>query len=193
VGSRCALWARVSRDEQESGNQLGELRAEAARRGLDVTAEYVLDGASAWKGEHRELLRQALGDARAGRYEVLLVWALDRLSREGIEATLRAMRQFADRGVPVWSLRESWTETSDPQVRELIAAVMAWVARMESQRRSERVRAGLARRRAAGLPVGRQPGAKDRKPRRRSGYVAAWEGGGKRRGRELPAGARAAG
>jgi len=53
--------------------------------------------------------------------------------------------------------------------------VMAWVARMESQRRSERVRAGLARRRAQGLPVGRQPGAKDTRPRKRSGYVARWE------------------
>ena len=50
-------------------------------------------------------MRQALDDARADRYNVLLVWALDRLSREGIEATLRAMQQFADRGVPVWSLR----------------------------------------------------------------------------------------
>ena len=175
MASRCPLWARVSKDEQESGNQIGELRAEAACRGLDVTAEYVLDGASAWKGEHRELLRQALDDARAGCYDVLLVWALDRLSREGIEVTLRIMRQFADRGVAVWSLRESWTETSDPHVRELVAAIMAWVARMESQRRSERVRAGLARRKAAGLPVGRQPGSKDRRQRKRSGYVARWQ------------------
>ena len=106
---------------------------------------------------------------------MLLVWALDRLSREGIELTLRIMRQFAGRGMAVWSLRESWTETSDPQVRELIAAIMAWVARMESQRRSERVRAGLARRKAAGLPVGRQPGSKDCRQRKRSGYVARWE------------------
>jgi len=181
MADRCALWARVSKDEQDSGNQLGELRAEASRRGLDVSAEYVLDGASAWKGEHRDQLRQALRDARAGRYDVLVVWALDRLSREGIEATLRVMRQFADCGVPIWSLREPWTETSDPHVRELIAAVMAWVARMESQRRSERVRAGLARRKAAGLPVGRQPGARDRRQRKRSGYVSAWELGGKRR------------
>jgi len=45
--------------------------------------------------------------------------------------------------------------------------VMAWVARMESQRRSERVRAGLA--------ADRQPGAKDTRPRKRSGYVARWE------------------
>jgi DNA invertase Pin-like site-specific DNA recombinase len=44
---RCAIWAQVSKDEQESGNQLAELRQLAARRGLDVTAEYVLDGASA--------------------------------------------------------------------------------------------------------------------------------------------------
>jgi putative DNA-invertase from lambdoid prophage Rac len=158
VAGRCALWARVSKDEQKSGNQLGEL-----------------DGASAWKGEHRELLRQALGDVSAGRYDVLLVWALDRLSREGIEVTLRIMRQFAGRGVAVWSPRESRTETSDPQVRELIAAIMAWVARMESQRRSEWVRAGLARRKAAGLPVGRQPGSKDRRQRKRSGFVARWE------------------
>src|SRR5258708_5489848 len=150
--TRCAIWARVSTDAQETACQLAELRSWAERRGLKVVAEYVLDGASAWTGKHREQLRQALGDSRIGRYEVLLVWALDRLSREGIEATLSAMRQFADRGVAVWSLRESWTGTSDQHVRELITAIMAWVARMESQRRSERTRAGLARRKAEGRP-----------------------------------------
>ncbi len=64
------------------------------------------------------------------------------------------MRQFADRGVAVWSLGESWTETSDPHVRELITAIMAWVARMESQRRSERTRACLS----AASPGRRTPG-----------------------------------
>jgi len=88
---------------------------------------------------------------------------------------LSVMRQFSERGVAVWSLRESWTETSDPHVRELISGIMAWVARMESQRRSERTKAGLARRRAEGLPPGRQPGAVDKAPRRRSGYYERWE------------------
>jgi DNA invertase Pin-like site-specific DNA recombinase len=60
-------------------------------------------------------------------------------------------------------------------MQELLAAIMASMARMESQRRGERVRAGLARRKAAGLPVERQPGAKDKARRRRSGYVARWE------------------
>lgn len=172
--SRCAIWARVSKDEQESGNQLAQLRAEAARRGLEVAAEYVLDGLSAWTGAHREQLRQALDDARAGRYDVLLVWALDRLERGGIEPTLRVMRQLRERGVLVVSMQEPWTDAGG-EMQELLTAIMAWVARMESQRRSERVRAGLAHRKAQGLPVGRQPGAKDRQARKRSGYVARWE------------------
>ena len=174
MSSRCALWARVSTDVQESGNQLTVLRAEAARRGLDVTAVYVLDGLSAWTGAHRGQLSQALDDARAGRYQVLLVWALDRLERGGIEPTLRVMRQFRERGVQLVSVQEPWTDASG-EMGELLTAVMAWVARMESQRRSERVRAGLARRKAQGLPVGRRPGAKDTRTRKRSGYMARWE------------------
>ena len=66
MASRCAIWARVSTDEQESGNQLAELRRWAARRGLEVATEYVLDGASVWKAEHRKQLGQALADARLG-------------------------------------------------------------------------------------------------------------------------------
>ena len=91
---RCGIWARVSTDDQETGNQLAELRQWAARRGLDVAAEYVIDGASAWKGEHRERLAAALADARLGKFDVLLVWALDRVDCEGVESTLGLLRRF---------------------------------------------------------------------------------------------------
>jgi hypothetical protein len=104
--SRCAIWARVSTDDQDTGNQLAELRAWAGRRGLDIAAEYVVDGASAWKGQHRDRLAEALAGARTGGYDVVLVWALDRLSREGVEATLGLLRRFHAAGAPVWSLRE---------------------------------------------------------------------------------------
>ena len=175
--TRAAIWARVSTEDQETSNQLDELRQWAARRGFTVVTEYVLNGTSAWNGGQREALNAALADARIGKWDVLLCWSLDRLSREGIEITLGWMRRFHEAGAPIWSLQESWTETSDPHVRELIAAIMAWLARMESQRRSERVKAGLARRKAADptFKPGRQPGAKDKQPRRRSGYVAREE------------------
>jgi DNA invertase Pin-like site-specific DNA recombinase len=175
MSSRCAIWVRVSTDEQESGNQLDELRAWAARRGLDVAAEYIIDGASAWKGKHRDQVAVALADARLGQFDVLLVWALDRLDREGVESTLGLLRRFQAAGAPVWSLREPWTETADPHTAELLGAIYAWMARAESARRSERVKAGLARPRAEGKPVGRRAGSKDLKPRKRSGYYARWE------------------
>jgi putative DNA-invertase from lambdoid prophage Rac len=158
---RCGLWVRVSKDEQDTGNQLDQLRQWASRRGMIVTAEYDISGASAWTGAHHHELRRALDDARAGRFDVLLVWALDRLSREGVEATLALVRRFREHGVLVWSLHETWTETSDQRMAELLGSLFAWMAAEESRRRSERVRAGLERRRAAGLPVGRQQGAAD--------------------------------
>lgn len=71
-------------------------------------------------------------------------------------------------------LQEPWTDAS-AEMQESLTAIMTWVTRMESQRRSEWVRAGLARRKAQGVPVRRQPGAKDTRPRRRSGYLARWE------------------
>jgi DNA invertase Pin-like site-specific DNA recombinase len=142
---------------------------------LEVAAEYVTDGASAWKGEHREQLAAALAGARLGRYDVLLVWALDRLDRGGVESTLGLLRRFHQAGAPVWSLKEPWTETADPRLAELLGALYAWMAAEESRRRSERVKAGLARRKAEGKPVGRRAGSQDRKPRKRSGYFARWE------------------
>ena len=120
---RCAIWARVSTNEQETGNQLAELRQWAARRSLKVAAEYVIDGASVWKGEHREQLAAALADARLGRFDVLLVWALDRLDREGVESTLGVLRRFHEAGAPVWSLREPWTETADAHTAKLLSGV----------------------------------------------------------------------
>jgi DNA invertase Pin-like site-specific DNA recombinase len=58
--------------------------------GFDVVAEYVLDGASAWKSEHWQVLSQALADARIGKYDVLLCRALDRVSCEDVGVTLES-------------------------------------------------------------------------------------------------------
>lgn len=75
------------------------------------------------------------------------------------------------------SVQESWL-IGAPDVQDVLVAFAGWMARQESDRRSERTKAALAKRKAQGLPVGRVRGAGDRKPRRRSGYVAAWEAGG---------------
>jgi DNA invertase Pin-like site-specific DNA recombinase len=74
----------------------------------------------------------------------------------------------------VVSVKESWL-TGAPEIQDVLVAFAGWMAQQESARRSERIRAGLARRKAQGKPVGRQPGAKDKGNRKRSGYLARWE------------------
>ncbi len=64
------------------------------------------------------------------------------------------------------SYQESWTEAPG-ELAELLYALTGWVARMESQRRSERTKAGLARVKAQGKRLGRPSGSKDKRKRRR--------------------------
>lgn len=177
----CAIWVRVSTADQNTENQLGLLRQWATRRGLNIVTEHLIED-SAWsttggaggKGKEFDKHRaELLNGARLGHYSVVLVWALDRLSRRGMEDTLSVLRQLAECGTDVWSHEEPWLRTADAAMRELLVGLAAWMAKQESLRRSERTKAGIERRRKAGLPVGgRKPGAKDRKPRQTEGYVA---------------------
>jgi DNA invertase Pin-like site-specific DNA recombinase len=180
-----ALWLRVSAGHQDSGNQVPDVERFAAHHGYQITGRYLVSD-SAWKNgggpEYRKALRQALDDAHAGKFSVLIVWALDRIVRDdesGAEAALRIFRQFRQRGCTVVSVKESWLNGA-PEVQDILIAFAGWMASRESARRSERIKTGLAKRSAEGKPVGRQPGAADKKPRRRAGYVASWEGGRRR-------------
>ena len=96
----------------------------------------------------------------------MLVWALDRLSREGASAILNLVNTFKLHGVAVVSYAEAWTEAPGA-IGELLYAISGLgVAKMESERRSERTKAGLARVRAAGKVLGRPLGSKDKRKRR---------------------------
>ena len=55
-------------------------------------------------------------------------------------------------------------------MRELVLALFAWLNEAESIKKSEAIRAGLARRAAEGKPIGRQPGAVDKRKRRTDAY-----------------------
>lgn len=174
--AKAAVWLRVSTGLQDSDNQVPDIERFADHRGYEITERYVVSD-SAWENggaEYKATLKRALDDAHADKFKVLIVWALDRIVREGAEDALRIFRQFRQRGSIVVSVKESWLNGS-PEVQDILIAFAGWMAERESARRGERIRAGLARRAAEGKPVGRQPGAADRKPRKRSGYVARWE------------------
>jgi DNA invertase Pin-like site-specific DNA recombinase len=86
--------------------------------------------------------------------------------KEGAAAILNLVNAFRVCGVQVISYQESWTEVPG-EIGEILYAIAGWVARMESQRRSERTKAGLARLKVQGRSLGRPPGSKDRRKRKR--------------------------
>jgi DNA invertase Pin-like site-specific DNA recombinase len=69
-----------------------------------------------------------------GEFSVLVVWAVDRLCRQGIEELLRLIRELRERNVSLVSHQEPWLNGSDA-TSELLAAVAAWIATQESVRR----------------------------------------------------------
>ncbi len=168
--TRAAIYCRVSTTDQTVLNQSIALTEWAKQRGFEVVAVYK-EGESAWKAGHQRELARLLQDARKRKFDALIVWALDRLSREGPLAILSLVNSLKLFGVKVISYQESWTEAPG-EMADLLYAITGWVARMESQRRSERTKAGLARVRAQGKHLGRPPGSKDRRKRKRRQWFA---------------------
>jgi DNA invertase Pin-like site-specific DNA recombinase len=154
---RCVLGVRVSTEdkEQDPTNQLLPLRAAALRQGWTVSEEVVISGLSGWNPKTAaEVKRRFLAPILEGRADTLCVWALDRCTRGGIEATLAFIRELEDHlGAALFSLNESWASsaTQDKRTREIIVSFMAWLAQQESERKSARVRAKVhAKRNRAG-------------------------------------------
>jgi DNA invertase Pin-like site-specific DNA recombinase len=183
---KCAVWYRVSTGHQESANQIPDVERFIRHHAYTVAEGciYTVDD-SAWKNgggpEYQATLRKALQDAWEGKFSVLVIWSLDRIVRQGPEEALRLFRQFGERKVTIVSVTESWLNAT-PEVQGLLVSFAGWMAQQESRRRSERIRAGLARRKAKGDPIGRITGATDKRKRKTAGYQGNTNAA--RRGRE---------
>ncbi len=155
---RVAIYARVSTDDkgQDPLNQLLQLREFAARQGWAVVHEYT-DEASAKNGE-RPAFKQMWADAAKRRFDILLFWSLDRLTREGTYKTLSYLQRLTDAGIKFKSYTEQYIDSLGA-FSDAIIGVLAAVAAQERIRMSERTKAGLARVRAQGIRLGR-PSAK---------------------------------
>ena len=126
---KVAIYSRTSTTDQNPVNQSIVLTDWAGQRGYEVVMVYE-EQESAWKAGHQRELSRLLEDARKRKFEAVLVWALDRLSREGPLAILSLVNRLKICGVKVLSYQESWTEAPG-ELGELLYAIAGWVARME--------------------------------------------------------------
>jgi site-specific DNA recombinase len=141
------------------------------QQGYELNGEYTDRGSGA--DANRPEFKRLIGDAMQRKFQVILVWKLDRLSRETMSVLVSRVQTLKNRGIAIKSFTESWLDTSqDNPMGELVLAVMGWAAAEERRKISERTKAGIRQRRAIGQWKGGRPtGSKDRKPRKKGGYL----------------------
>jgi DNA invertase Pin-like site-specific DNA recombinase len=103
--------------------------------------------------------KRMMADASKLKFDNVLFWAMDRFSREGIEATLAYIRQLDTYKVGFRSYQEPFFDSAGP-FKEFMISAFATFASLERARISERTLAGLAKARAQGR-VGGRPKAED--------------------------------
>ena len=139
-GTRAAIYARVSTTDQTCENQLLELHRYVAARGW-TAVDYVDQGISGAK-DRRPALDRLLADARRRRFDVLVVWRLDRLGRN-LRHLVTLLEDVQALGIAFVSLAEGIDATTP--AGKLQMHILAAIAEFERARIAERVRAGLAR------------------------------------------------
>lgn len=155
---RAILYSRVSSVDQNVETQLCDLRPLAAARGFEIVGVYT-DTISGSKAK-RPGLDQLMSDARRGKFDVVLVWAFDRMARS-VKHFLEILDELNHLNVALISFREN-IDTSGPLGRAMIVIVGA-IAELERSLIVERVKAGMRRARLEGRQIGRARLDVDRK------------------------------
>jgi DNA invertase Pin-like site-specific DNA recombinase len=149
---RAILYMRVSTVDQHPESQLHDLKELARQRGYEIVREYTdrISGTKAKRPGLDELMR----DARRGRFDVVLVWASDRLARS-VRHFLEVLDEFNHLNIEFVSYREN-LDTSGPLGRAIVVIIGA-IAELERNLIVERVRAGMRRAKLEGRHIGRRP------------------------------------
>lgn len=151
---KISLYARVSTKDkgQETENQLVQLREFAAKQGWHITREYV-DRETGGTSD-RAQFQAMFAEASRRKFELVLFWSLDRLSREGVLETLQHLNRLTACGVGYKSFTEQYLDSCGI-FKDAVIGILAVVAKQERVRLSERTKAGLAIARSKGRQIGR--------------------------------------
>jgi len=111
--------------------------------GYKIHQEYV-DKESGGKGRgERKQFTQMFKDASIRQFDLVVFWALDRFTREGLQKTIYYLQRLDSCGVKFHSYTEPYLNTDQELVRDILLSVLASLAKQERRRISERTKAGL--------------------------------------------------
>lgn len=175
---KAIVYLRTSTKDQHPENQIPAIETYCQANGHEIVG-VVEEKESAYKSGRQTGLKRIISDCQNGNrpFEMVIVWALDRLSRQGIAHIVNLIEMFKLYRIRVISMQEPWLD-SDGIMQDLLLAIFGWAASYESKIKSERTLAGLARVKKQGVKLGRPKGSKDDpdKPRARRGYLLRYAG-----------------
>jgi DNA invertase Pin-like site-specific DNA recombinase len=160
---KVALYARVSKDEDEKDSrfqdpeyQLQAIRDFCKFKEFEIVEEYIDKASGA--DPNRPNFKRILKEGYLKGYKAIIVWKLDRFSREPLFVTLSYIEQLKIQGTALISITESWLDTrADNPMADLVLAIMAWASAEERRKISERTKAGIKRLKAIGQWKGGRP------------------------------------
>src|SRR5437867_6158590 len=153
---KAAIYLRVSTEEQRERQSIATQRDFAERycalHEIPVHDFYADDGVTGTNPlEQREQGAKLLDDARAKKFDTVLIYKLDRLGRDP-RLILNAVKELEDLGVEVKSMTEPF-DTASPSGRFLLT-ILSGVAGLERDTIIQRSAEGINRLARAGAWLG---------------------------------------
>lgn len=147
---RVAIYLRVSTQDQSTGMQRTDLEAFARARSWEIT--HIFEDKATGTNGNRPQLHALMSSARERKFDVLLIWKLDRLFRS-IKGLVVALQEFNDLGIQFVSLKDQ-IDMSTASGR-LMTHIIGAFAEFEASLIRERVKAGLNAAKSKGTRLGR--------------------------------------
>ncbi|HHU99438.1 MAG TPA: recombinase family protein [Bacteroidales bacterium] len=151
---KIGIYSRISKESSDNMNQLIILRDYCQKMDYFIYDEYVdiVSGGS----PNRPQFNRMLEDASKRKFDMLLFFALDRLTREGTRKTIQYLQMLDDYGISYKSYSEQYLDSSGI-FKDVIISLLSTLAKQERIRTGERVKAGLERSKRLYNGVGGRP------------------------------------
>lgn len=151
-----AIYARVSTDKQTTDNQVQQLKEYVERMGWLLIDSYIDQGISGTKGkEARPEYARLNNDVLKRKFDVVLCWKLDRLSRS-LKELMAFSTSLSDKRIDL-VVYEQQIDTTTAQGK-LFFHMIGSFSEFERDLIIERVNAGIARAKVTGTKSGKPHG-----------------------------------
>ena len=166
--TKAIIWTACSTDEsrQDVDLQIKPCEEYCKQQGWDYNVVY--DYASRYKSIPAKL-QQVLDEIAKGTYQVIVVYSLDRFSRQKPNITEKMLSHITDCKCRFISILER-LDSDNPMIWYCFKGIWMYFAHQYSENLSKKIKAGMALAKKEGKPIGRKVGSKDKKQRSKKGY-----------------------